>query len=88
MALSARDVVHQHGMVLLSTSGRSGETIRLVGCVPGGWIGHFALWRNSCSCVSIVCQLLIWVFTTFVVLCGRPECVPIVFLLAFVMSRT
>ena len=33
--------------------------------------------------VSIVCQLLIWVFTTFVVLCGRVECVPFVFVLAF-----
>ena len=27
--------------------------------------------RNSCSCVSIVCQLLVWVSPTFVVLCGR-----------------
>ena len=41
---------------------------------PTEWV--WSVQRYSCSCVSIVCQLLIWVLTTFVVLCGRAECVP------------
>ena len=41
---------------------------------PTEWV--WSVQRNSCSCVSIVCQLLFWVFTTIIVLCGRTECVP------------